>query len=71
LQRGDEWVFGPQEPYELYGDVGYVVFPCGVTTADDGDTLHFYYGAADSSIALATVSLQEVLDWLEARSRDA
>ncbi len=65
LKRGDEWVFGPKEPYELHGDVDNVVFPCGYTIAPDGDTLHLYYGAADSSIALATGSVRAILEWLE------
>ncbi len=65
LKRGSEWVFGPTEPYEQHGDVGNVVFPCGYTIAPDGDTLHMYYGAADTSIGLATASLGELLDWLE------
>jgi predicted GH43/DUF377 family glycosyl hydrolase len=65
LIRGDEWVFGPEEPYERRGDVDNVVFPCGTTVAPDGDTLHLYYGAADSSIALATGSIREILDRLE------
>jgi hypothetical protein len=30
IRRGDEWVFGPHQPYERVGDVGNVVFPCGV-----------------------------------------
>jgi predicted GH43/DUF377 family glycosyl hydrolase len=65
LIRGDEWVFGPEEPYERRGDVDNVVFPCGTTVAPDGDTLHMYYGAADSSIALATGSIRAILDRLE------
>jgi predicted GH43/DUF377 family glycosyl hydrolase len=65
LKRGDEWFFGPEEPYELKGDVGNVVFPCGYTLAPDDDTIHLYYGAADTSIALATGSVQAMLDWLE------
>ncbi len=65
LKRGDEWVFGPQEPYELFGDVGNVVFPCGYTVAADGDTLNIYYGAADMSIGLATGSIRAILEWLE------
>ncbi len=65
LKRGDEWVFGPEERYEQRGDVGNVVFPCGYTIAPDGDTVRFYYGAADSTIALATASLKEMLDWLD------
>ncbi len=64
LARGDEWVFGPQEPYEQFGDVGNVVFPCGYTVAPDGDTLRIYYGAADTSIALATASIRALLEWL-------
>jgi predicted GH43/DUF377 family glycosyl hydrolase len=65
IKRGDEWFFGPEEPYELHGDVGNVVFPCGYTLAPDGDTIRLYYGAADTSIALATGSVQAMLDWLE------
>ncbi len=65
IKRGDEWVFGPDEPYEQVGDVGYVVFPCGYTIEADGDTIRFYYGAADSSIALATGSIRAMLDWLK------
>ena len=29
LHRTDTWVFGPEAPYEITGDVGRVVFPCG------------------------------------------
>jgi predicted GH43/DUF377 family glycosyl hydrolase len=64
LRRGDEWVFAPQADYERDGDVNNVVFPCGHAIADDGDTLSMYYGAADSSIALATASVNTLLGWL-------
>ncbi|TFH64016.1 MAG: glycosidase [Gemmatimonadales bacterium] len=65
LKRGNPWIFGPEESYELHGDVGNVVFPCGYTVLPDGDTVHFYYGAADTSIALATGSISAMLEWLE------
>ena len=65
LKRSDEWIFGPEEPYEQRGDVDNVVFPCGYTIAPDGDTIHLYYGAADTSIALATSSVYAILEWLE------
>jgi len=65
LKRGDEWVFGPEESYERRGDVDNVVFPCGHTLAADGDTLRIYYGAADTSIAMATASVKELLGWLK------
>ena len=69
LLRGDQWVFGPQEPYELLGDVGNVVFPCGYTIGPDGDTIHLYYGAADTSMALATGSIKSCLDWLHTHGK--
>jgi len=65
LKRGDEWIFGPEEPYERRGDVDNVVFPCGYTLAPDGDTIRLYYGAADTSIALATGSVNAMLKWLD------
>lgn len=68
LQRGDSWVFGPEAPYERNGDVKDVVFPCGQTIGADGDTIYLYYGAADSSIALATGSIRALLAWLDANS---
>lgn len=68
LKRADEWFFSPEEPYERSGDVDKVVFPCGYTIAPDGDTIQLYYGAADTSIALATGSVSVILEWLEQHS---
>ncbi len=65
LLRGDSWIFSPEAPYETKGDVSNVAFPCGQTIGEDGDTINLYYGAADTSIALATGSIQRVLCWLE------
>lgn len=77
LLRGDSWIFGPEADYEREGDVGYVTFPCGYTLQPDGDTIRLYYGAADTSVALASGSVRAILGWLdehgspepEARSR--
>jgi predicted GH43/DUF377 family glycosyl hydrolase len=68
LQRGDSWMFGPETAYEHGGDVHDVVFPCGQTIGADGDTIHLYYGAGDSCVALATGSIHELLSWLDANS---
>ena len=65
LSRGDSWIFGPEEPYERSGDVGNVTFPCGYTIDADGDTLRVYYGAADTSVALASGSIRALLAWLD------
>ncbi len=63
LARSDEWVFGPEAPYELFGDVDKVVFPCGWTQV--GDQVRLYYGGADTSVAVAVGSLSELLAWLK------
>jgi predicted GH43/DUF377 family glycosyl hydrolase len=68
LQRGDSWIFGPEAHYERCGDVNDVVFPCGQTIGEDGDSINLYYGAADSCIALATGSIRALLAWLETNS---
>ena len=61
LHRTDEWTFGPTSPYEITGDVGRVVFPCGWTLDEATDRLRLYYGAADSVIGLATARFSEVM----------
>jgi predicted GH43/DUF377 family glycosyl hydrolase len=71
LLRGDSWIFNAEAPYERKGDVANVVFPCGSTVGADGDTLNLYYGAADTSVALATGSIRELLRWLEVHGRIA
>jgi predicted GH43/DUF377 family glycosyl hydrolase len=70
IRRGDSWIFAPEAAYERAGDVANVVFPCGYTIEQDGDTLNLYYGAADSSIGLAKGSITEMLDWLRTNSDD-
>ncbi len=70
LLRGQPWMFGPEEIYELIGDVGSAIFPCGYTILPDKDTIHFYYGAADSTICLATASIKGMLKWLEKNGND-
>lgn len=71
ILRSDEWMFGPEEPYEREGDVANVVFPCGYTIEDDGDTINLYYGGADTCIALATGSIREMLEWLKEHGHPA
>lgn len=69
LRRGEEWVFHPEEQYERVGDVADVVFPCG--TIVHGDELRVYYGAADTSIALATAKISDLLAWLRTEGGEA
>ncbi|MCX7816472.1 MAG: glycosidase [Syntrophales bacterium] len=62
LARTDEWIFAPEEPYEMVGDVDKVVFPCGWILTDG--EIRLYYGGADKSISLATAKLSDLLDYL-------
>lgn len=64
LRRGDEWVLGPSASYERIGDVSDVVFPTGATVDEDTDQIHLYYGAADSTIAVASAKMSDCMDYL-------
>jgi len=62
LGRASEWVFGPEASYERQGDVPNAVFPCGLVHDEAAGEVRLYYGAADTSICLATARLDELLD---------
>ena len=59
LARSDGWIFQARESYEISGLVPNVVFPSGLLLR--GDELWMYYGAADTSVCLATAKLDDVL----------
>jgi len=62
LRRLPDWILAPLAPYERTGDVPNVVFPCGLLhDPADGD-VRLYYGAADSSICVATARFDDLLD---------
>lgn len=56
----------PAYRYESEGYRNDVIFPGGtlVTDGEDGLELWMYYGAADTSIALATASMSDVIDFV-------
>lgn len=64
IRRSEEWVFGPREPYERVGDVPGVTFPTGTVFNEDTGELYMYYGAADSTVCLATARLDMLLSYL-------
>lgn len=57
-------LFFPEEEWELKGEVNNVCFPTGTIVEDD--TLYIYYGAADERIAVASLSIKELLAELAA-----
>jgi predicted GH43/DUF377 family glycosyl hydrolase len=62
VRRLPTWILAPLAPYERTGDVPNVVFPCGLIHDRLTDEVRLYYGAADSSICLATSRLADLLD---------
>jgi len=65
LGRSSEWVLAPHALYERQGDVPNTVFPCGLVHEPAAGEIRLYYGAADTSICLATASLDDLLDAIE------
>ena len=65
LGRAAEWVLSPDAPYERQGDVPNAVFPCGLVHDEASGEVRLYYGAADTSICVATAELVELLDAIE------
>ncbi len=63
IGRTTEPLLIPQEEYELGGVVPNVIFPSGALIEDD--KLYIYYGAADTTTALATCNLPELLTLLK------
>ena len=57
--RTKDTLLTPDDDYELYGNVPNIVFPSGAVVV--GDKLFIYYGAADTTVALATAKLDDLL----------
>ena len=56
-------LFVPDRDYEIKGEVNNVCFPSATLLVED--RLFIYYGAADTSIAVASVSMKELLGELQ------
>lgn len=59
LKRSEKPIFEPETDYECNGFFGNVVFSCGLL-CEDGK-LKLYYGAADTVICYAELSLEEII----------
>jgi predicted GH43/DUF377 family glycosyl hydrolase len=70
LRRLPAWILAPLADYERTGDVPNTVFPCGLVHDRDSDEIRLYYGAADSSICLATGRLHELMEAVLAAPRE-
>ena len=62
LARSEEPIMEPLAPYEQEGFFGQVIFTNGHLV--DGDNVTLYYGAADSVICAAKLSIESILESL-------
>ncbi|HEX5774630.1 MAG TPA: hypothetical protein VFY28_01560 [Candidatus Paceibacterota bacterium] len=67
LARTEGAFMVPEEAFERYGIVQNVVFPTGAVVEDS--RLDIYYGAADMTCALASLSLPDLLDSMSKEAR--
>lgn len=65
LARSSEPILQPERSYERDGLFSNVVYACGHVPLDPrGERIRLYYGAADSVVAAADFSVQEIIDSL-------
>ena len=62
LGMTDGWILSPDAEYEFMGNCQNTVFATGCIVDEEKDLVRVYYGAADTTIALASGSLTELLD---------
>ena len=65
LHRADSYLLAPHELYECVGDVPNVVFPCATLADAATGRIAIYYGAADTSVALAFTTVDETIDYIK------
>lgn len=65
LHRADSFLLAPHELYECVGDVPNVVFPCAALADADTGRIAIYYGAADTTVAMAFTTADEVVDYIK------
>ncbi len=61
IARCDEAILSPRMDYERVGDVNNVVFACGAIVEPDKQ-VKIYYGGADTSLCVATVDLNKLIE---------
>ena len=62
-----DYLLTPQAPYETQGYVANVVFPCASLQDPETGRIAIFYGAADTTCALAFGHVDEVVDYIKAR----
>lgn len=63
--RSAFYLLGPEETYELTGDVPNVIFPCAALTDSETGRITIYYGCADTVTAIAFTTVDETINYIK------
>lgn len=63
IAKSPQSILQPEAEYEVHGFKDNVIFTCGAVV--NGDNLRIYYGAADEAMAVADMSVSEILSSLQ------
>ena len=66
--RCSTFLLTPEEWYEERGFVPNVCFPCAAVCDGESGRIALYYGAADSYVAAAFTTVDEVIEYITAHS---
>lgn len=64
--RCSDYLFTPETDYEQVGFVPNVTFPCSTLVDESTGRICIYYGAADTYVALAFTTIDDVIDYVKA-----
>lgn len=68
LYRTRDYLLTPEKNYEAVGFVPNVVFPCATLQDAATGRIAIYYGAADTYVAVAYTTIQELIPYIKANS---
>jgi beta-1,4-mannooligosaccharide/beta-1,4-mannosyl-N-acetylglucosamine phosphorylase len=68
LYRTKDYILTPEMPYETTGFVPNVAFPCATLNDAETGRIAIYYGAADTYLAVAYTTVEELVDYIKANS---
>jgi beta-1,4-mannooligosaccharide/beta-1,4-mannosyl-N-acetylglucosamine phosphorylase len=63
--RSKHYILGPEEIYELAGDVPNVTFPCAALADAETGRIAIYYGCADTVTGLAFTTVDELFEHMK------
>ncbi len=67
--RSEKFILTPEEQYETTGFVPNVAFPCASLCDSETGRIALYYGAADTNLALAFTTVDEIIDFIKDNSK--